>query len=148
MTELNEFEGELRAALSDVQAAAAEPDGLADRLVDAAMSGTSRPHRASPDRSRRWLSPVLTAAAVIAVVLAVVAVVSSSRAPRVTPATPHPGLTKPLIAPKSLTDVREPSFHVEPGQGFAPDPSWELAPDFQGIAVGWADQEIVIRLYY
>ena len=47
MTELRDFENELRATFADVVTSAEEPSGLADRLVAGATQRRA-PHRAHP----------------------------------------------------------------------------------------------------
>lgn len=46
-----------------------------------------------------------------------------------------PGLTTPLIAPKSLLDVRELAFHLAPAPGFETIDSWWLGRDRQATTV-------------
>ena len=153
MTGMTDFERDLRAALSEAHAAAAEPTGLADRLVETATSGSSQPRLPDLRRSPRWLPPVLAAAAVLLVAVATGAVVTSTRADRQHPTrpTPTPGLTAPLIAPASLLDVRELGFHVEPGTDIVLTDSWEIDPDRQSTSikvVGDGYTDVFVAVYY
>ena len=150
MTEVSEFERELRAALSDVHAAAFVPTGLTDRLVEAATSGTARPHRVDVRPPRRWLPPLLAAAVVAIVMLTSVAVVKATRHDRVPPATPGPGLTTALVAPTSLLDVKALGFHVNPVRGLVPTHAWGLEPDYQMTGVDWPAGHVTIgvKVYY
>ena len=131
MTETTDLERELRAALADAHADAPEPPGLADRLVAAATSGPSTPHRSGVRPSRRWLPPLAAAAAVLALVVGTDAVVTSLRDDGSRPASKNPGLTTPLIAPQSLLDVRKLGFHVAPVHGIQVSDSWAIDSDGQ-----------------
>jgi hypothetical protein len=86
----------------------------------------------------------------VVVVAAVVAIFSAQGAlragPTPQPAQPSPthglGLTAPLIAPKSLLDVRTLGFHVEPVPGFDPEglaAGWSIDNDGQTVTLRWDD---------
>lgn len=117
MTELREFEDNLRATLADVANAAAEPPGLADRLVTGA-AGRRPPHRVRVWLGSRWVPPTLAAAAVAVVAVVTVTTVSSIQAHRPNrPAhpTPAPDPTPSLVP---TTGVASPS--VVPTTSAAP----------------------------
>ena len=63
-------------------------------------------------------------------------------------ATKNPGLTRPLIAPESLLDVRELGFHIAPVGGIEVSDSWGIDSDGQltDVVVGghWA----VVKVLY
>jgi hypothetical protein len=149
MTDTTDVERELRAALADAHAKAPEPHGLEDRLVAAATSDPSTPHRRRVRPSRRWLPPLAAAAAVLALVVGIDAVVTSLRDDGSRPAAKNPGLTTPLIAPKSLLDVRELGFHLAPAPGFEMIDYWWLGRDRQATRVrldGGVD--LWVNVYY
>ena len=74
-------------------------------------------------------------AAGLASVLAAVSFVSVDRAgDRLQPAEP-PGLTTPLVAPRSPLDLRGLGFHVEPGPGFQVADVWGIDRDLQRTVV-------------
>lgn len=107
MTDLQNFEGELRDMLTEVDSAARTPAGLADRLISGA---TRRPGPKTTRRAhRRWLPPLLAAAVVLAVVIGVVAIVNAVHSDRARPATgpsgptsrPSQSATTPTAAPAS-----------------------------------------------
>src|SRR5262245_7988676 len=150
MTETTELERELRAALSEAHSDAPEPHGLADRLVHAATSGPSTPHRSGVRPSRRWLPPLAAAAAVLALVVGTAAIVISQRDDDSQPATTNPGLTTPLIAPDSLLDVRKLGFHVAPVHGVEVSDSWGIDSDAQwtDVYVGDDAHWAVVKVYY
>ncbi len=90
MTELRDFENDLRATLANVANSAEEPPGLAERLVAGAAQRRA-PHRVQVWMSKRWIPPALAAAAVAVVALATVATVTAVQADRPTrPAHPAP----------------------------------------------------------
>ena len=151
MTETTELERELRAALAEAHADAPEPPGLADRLVAAATSGPSTPHRSGVRPSRRWLPPLAAAAAVLALVVGTDAVVTSLRDNDSRPASRNPGLTTPLIAPQSLLDVRKLGFHVAPVHGIQVTDSWRIDSDGQSTNVFVGDRdarEVGVKVFY
>jgi hypothetical protein len=117
MTELRDFENNLRATLADVASSADEPPGLADRLVTGATRRRA-PHRVRVWLGRRWVPPALAAAAVAVVAVATVATVTLIQADRPTrpahpPPTPAPTRSesptpsvKPTSSPPSSTSAR------------------------------------------
>lgn len=105
MTNLQNFEDELRATLTEVDAAARTPTGLADRLVGSATrppraATTLRPHR-------RWLPPLLAAAVVLAVVVSVVALVHAAHSDQGRPATgPSHPTSRSVPSPSPTTSAQ------------------------------------------
>lgn len=106
MTELRDFENELRATLAEAVASAEEPSGLADRLV-AGAARRRAPHRVRVLLGKRWVPPLLAAAAVAIVVLVTAAAVSAVRADRPEP----PARPTPTAVPTtaSTTPTPEPT---------------------------------------
>ena len=148
MTETTDLERELRAALAQTHADAPEPPGLADRLVAAATSGPSTPHRSGLRPSRRWLPPLAAAAAVLALVVGIDAVVTSLRDDGSRPASKNPGLTTPLIAPQSLLDVRKLGFHVAPVHGIEVSDSWGIDSDGQSTNAVVGGRWVGVKVFY
>jgi hypothetical protein len=86
----------------------------------------------------------------LASVVAVVSLVTGGRAAdRPEPAGP-PGLTTPLVAPRSMVDIREAGFHVEPAPGFEVTDSWGLDPDLQrtDVVLGDGGARVTVTVYY
>lgn len=143
MTDLQDFENELRAMLADQEHAAAEPDGLADRLITNASKRQGTVHRVDFSRraTKRWLPPLFVAAAVALAVALTSILVSATRADKHTPATPSPSSTV------------HPTHTSAPGpSGLPTDKSVELvtpAPatdlgkvPWQDVAAGWTMAEV------
>lgn len=90
---------------------------------------------------------VVAVASVVAVVSLVVGADSGERTQPTGPASSHSspdglGLTTPLVAPTSLTDVRERGFHVEPLSGFYPHgmgAAWAIDGEGQTQSLRWAE---------
>jgi hypothetical protein len=63
------------------------------------------------------------------------------------------GLTAPLVAPKSLLDVRELGFHVEPVPGFDPEGlggGWAIDDEGQTVTLRWGEvaDEVTVNVRY
>lgn len=86
-------------------------------------------------RNRRLLAGGV-ALAVVSVVAATSLLIGERSADRPQPAAP-PRLTAPLVAPNSLTDVRELGFHVERGSRFEQTDDWGIERDYQWTAVAY-----------
>ena len=102
MTDLRDFEKDLRATLADVASSAAQPSGLADRLIAGAAQRRA-PHRVQVWMGKRWVPPALVAATVAVVVVATVATVTAVQADR--PAPP----AHPTPAPSPTTSSSTPT---------------------------------------
>ena len=102
MTDLRDFEKDLRATLADVASSATQPPGLADRLI-AGAARRRAPHRVQVWMGKRWVPPALVAATVAVVVVATVATVSAVQADR--PAPP----AHPTLAPSPTTTSSTPT---------------------------------------
>jgi photosystem II stability/assembly factor-like uncharacterized protein len=114
MSERSDFENDLRTMLIETAERTSQPDGLAQRLVEGAVTPHRQPHRVPFGRNRRWLPPLLAAAAVIAAVgtTAVVRVVQAQR--HVSPAVPAPSpvpVTTPVPTPVPTSPAPRPSTH-------------------------------------
>jgi hypothetical protein len=157
MTELRDFENELRATLADVVNSADEPSDLADRLV-AGAAQRQAPHRVHVWLGKRWVPPALAAAAVAIVVVATVATVTAVQADRpARPAhpTPTPLPTSGPIAPtpdtSAVTTPATPTSHrkAPPPQATtsptASKPTGNTSSASQAAPSGrWTDSKLVI----
>jgi hypothetical protein len=104
-------------------------------------------------RGRRRVVLVAAAAALIAGSAVTVTGLGDDRttAPVEQPETTKtPALTRPLIAPESLLDVRELGFHVEPVDGIEVGDSWGIDSDAQwtDVFVGEDARWAVVKVYY
>jgi hypothetical protein len=96
MSDLQDFERDLRESLVDAERTIQVPDGLTERLIATTPPPARAPHRAGIRIGRvRWMPPVLTGAAVVAAVAAAVFVTTTITsehhpAPRSTPPTMTP----------------------------------------------------------
>ena len=116
-----------------------------DQLLDTLVTDVSARTRApgAPTAIKQAHRRRTKAAAAVAVMVAAAAAVIAGSAVTVTgldddrtappveqpDATKNPGLTRPLIAPESLLDVRELGFHVEPVDGVEVGDSWGIDLD-------------------
>jgi len=123
MTELREFENELRATLADVLTATDEPPGLADRLI-AGASRRRAPHRVRVWLGHRWVPPTLAAAAVAIVAVVTVTAVSATQADRPTHPTPTQSPLPTSGAPTSPPTSAAPTSSAPPPT--SPPPSTRL----------------------
>ena len=135
-------------------------DQLLDTLVTDVSARTRAPGapRAIKQAHRRRTK----AAAAVAVMVAAAAAVIAGSAVTVTgldddrtappleqpEATKNPGLTRPLIAPESLLDVRELGFHVAPVGGIEVDDSWGIDSDGQLTDVVVGGRWAVVKVLY
>ncbi len=109
MTELRDFENDVRATLANVANSAEEPPGLAERLIAGAAQRRA-PHRVQLWLSKRWIPPTLAAATVAIVAIATVATVSAVQADRRTrPAHPTPAPTPTTNSPTPTPDTTTPT---------------------------------------
>jgi hypothetical protein len=123
VNDLEDFETELRATLAQVEAGATPPAGLADRLVtNTTTNRTATVHRADFG-ARRWLPPLLAAAAVIALVVGGATVLSSTRADHRSPATQLP--PAPTTSPSTPVATNT-----------TPDPSPTISESVESIPQG------------
>ena len=118
-----------------------------DQLLDTLVTDVSARTRApgAPTAIKQAHRRRTKAVAAVAVMLAAAAAVIAGSAVTVTgldddrtgppleqpEATKNPGLTRPLIAPESLLDVRELGFHVAPVGGIEVSDSWGIDSDGQ-----------------
>jgi photosystem II stability/assembly factor-like uncharacterized protein len=105
MTDLRDFEADLRTMMVQTAERTPVPDGLAERLIAGATAPTRDRHRVPLTAPRRWLPPLLAAAAVIIVVAGSAAVITAVRSerhapPAVVPSPSHP-VTTPVPTPTS-----------------------------------------------
>lgn len=145
MTELHDFEEDIRAMLTEVERQLSEPPSLADRLISGASQRWLLPHRVEVRHWRRWLPPLLAAAAVIAVVVAV-SVALSSHPARQAPAThvPTPSLSSSPPTNPASTGTPSPSptktgtQHTQPIGSVVPPGFAVRNIDFRDSAHGYA----------
>ena len=67
--------------------------------------------------------------------------------------TKNPGLTRPLIAPESLLDLRQLGFHLEPSPHLALTGAWTVDRDWQSVGVQVIDGDshgrpLDVKVYY
>ena len=143
MTEIRDFEDDLRATLADVAASAEEPPGLAERLVTGATRSRT-PHRAHVWLGRRWVPPALAAAAVAVVAVATVATVTSIQADRPTrPAHPVP---TPSATPPTTSAAPTSSAPATSGAQSSAPPATRTATDWDIDGDGRPDHAHVVFL--
>ena len=113
---------------------------------------------------RRRTGSVLAAAAAVALAVGIVQVTLSDGQRSQEPAPPLPSptvssptefspsewLTEPVLAPSSLSALREYGFHVAPLPGFVPKFEWELTADGQATWVRWVkhDHTAYVQVFY
>ena len=135
MTELRDFENELRATLADVVNTTDEPSGLADRLVAGAPRRRT-PHRVQAWLGHRWVPPALAAAAVAIVAVATVATVSATLADRPTrPTHPTPTLSPPPTSSAPTSPPTSSAPTSSPPPSTSPPPS--ARPPAERTAADW-----------
>lgn len=137
MTELRDFEKDLRATLAHAANSADEPFGLADRLVNGATRRQA-PHRVRIWLGRRWVPPLLAAAVVAVVAVVTVTTVSSLDAHRpIRPAhstpvpTPSPSTPSPSTsaAPTPIAPAPPTSAQPMPLPHVVAAKDWDLDGD-------------------
>ncbi len=106
MTDLREFEADLRTMMVQTAEHTPLPDGLTERLIAGATVATRDQHRVPFTTPRRWLPPLLAAAAVIIVVAGGAAVLTAVRSerhapPAVVPSPSHSPITTPAPTPST-----------------------------------------------
>ena len=86
----------------------------------------------------------------LASVIAAVSLSTGQRSADLPQPADRPRLSTPLVAPKSLLDIRELGFHVEPGPGFEVTDSWGIDRDRQWttVAFGDGDRLLDVEVHY
>ena len=135
-----------------------------DQLLDTLVTDVSARTRApgAPTAIKQAHRRRTKAAAAVAVMVAATAAVIAGSAVTVTgldddrtgppleqpEATKNPGLTRPLIAPESLLDVRELGFHVAPVEGVKVLGSWGINSDGHQVDVEVEHRWAVVEVHY
>lgn len=138
MTELHDFERNVRAELLRKVESVNPPQGAAERAINAARAQAESQH-VRQLRTRRWILP-LAAAAAAAVMVAGVAAVSQSN-PGIAPAAPGP-------SPQPSVTLKTPEPSVSASPSVTPSPSGAgavVAPSPSSTRAVPATKRVVIR---